>query len=80
MEVKLLWPSYLICRTNNKARRYLEMQKENRTLKEMRQLLNMVVRTFVNIYGMNPSADDLYQRLGLDYTPLIEEYSCCQAA
>ncbi len=56
------------------------MQKENRTLKEMRQLLNMVVRTFVNIYGMNPSADDLYQRLGLDYAPLIEEYSCCQAA
>ncbi len=56
------------------------MQKENRTLKEMRQLLNMVIHTFFNIYGINPSADDLYQRLGLEYAPLIEEYSCYQTA
>ena len=56
------------------------MQKENRTLLEMKQLLNMVIKTFFNIYGMNPSADDLYQRLGLEYAPLIEEYSCYQLA
>ena len=50
--------------------------QENRTMKEMKQLLNMVIKTFFNIYGINPSADDLYQRLGLAYAPLIEEYSC----
>ncbi len=54
------------------------MQKESSALKEMRQLLNMVISTFVNIYGIDPNADDLYQRLGYEYAPLIEEYSCYQ--
>ncbi len=54
--------------------------QEKTTLKEMKQLLNMVIKTFFNIYGMNPSADDLYQRLGFEYAPLIEEYSCYQLA
>lgn len=56
------------------------MQENKRTLIEMKQLLNMVIITFFNIYGINPSADDLYQRLGLEYKPLIEDYSCRQFA
>ena len=54
------------------------MQKNNRPLNEMKQLLNMVIITFFNIYGINPSANDLYQRLGNEYGPLIEDYSCQQ--
>ncbi len=56
------------------------MQKNNRTLREMIQVLNMVVSTFINIYGNAPSADDLYRQLGFEYAPLIEHYSCSQAA
>ena len=54
------------------------MQKDKSKLNELKQTLNMVITTFFNIYGIIPSAGDLYQRLGSEYAPLIEEYACCQ--
>lgn len=35
------------------------MQKDKQTLNEMKQLMKMVISTFVNLYGMIPSAEDL---------------------
>lgn len=49
------------------------------TADDLKQKLNMVIITFFNLYGIIPSANDLYQRLGLEYAPLIEAYSSHQS-
>lgn len=51
------------------------MQTENSKINELKQKLNMVISTFYNIYGILPSASDLYHRLGSEYSLVIEEYS-----
>ena len=50
------------------------MQTDNSKINELKQKLNMVISTFYNIYGIIPSAADLYYRLGSEYSLVIEEY------
>lgn len=45
-----------------------------KNLNELRQKMEVVIKTLYNINGMMPSAEELYTALGTEYLPVLGEY------